>query len=126
VVGLCNATIIAPPNAKFLRLWLETFREFTGGRAGDAWNKFAVQVPMALAREHPELLRIEPASSFFWPTWDKAGIASMFSLDCEFPEAYSFHLWAGASWNLAKDIDAKAVMTIDTTYNKIARRFVEA
>jgi hypothetical protein len=48
----------------------------------------------------------------------------MFSKDCEFPEAYSFHLWEGESWSLTKDVDAKAVMTVDTTYNKIARRFL--
>jgi GR25 family glycosyltransferase involved in LPS biosynthesis len=125
VVGLCNATIIAPPNAEFLRLWYEAYRDFSGDRSGEGWNKFSVKVPMALAREHPELLRIEPASSFFWPSWDKAGVAFMFSRDCEFSEAYSFHLWEGESWSLAKDIDAKAVMTIDTTYNKVARRFVE-
>jgi SAM-dependent methyltransferase len=124
-VGLCNATIIAPPNAEFLCLWYDAYRDFTGGTSGDGWNKFSVQVPMALAREHPELLRIEPASSFFWPSWDKAGIASMFSRDCEFPEAYSFHLWEGASWNLAKDVDIDSVMRIETTYNKIARRFVD-
>ena len=80
---------------------------------------------MALAQQHPELLRIEPASSFFWPGWDEAGIASMFSMDCEFPEAYSFHLWESQSWSLAKDLDYHAIMTIDTTYNRIARRYVE-
>jgi tetratricopeptide (TPR) repeat protein len=124
-VGLCNATIIAPPNAEFLRLWYEAYRDFVGGLSGDGWNKFSVQLPMTLAKEHPDLLRIEPATSFFWPSWDKEGIASMFSRDCEFPEAYSFHLWAGESWNLAKDLKVDTVRTVDTTYNKIARRFIE-
>jgi glycosyltransferase involved in cell wall biosynthesis/SAM-dependent methyltransferase len=125
VVGLCNATIIAPPNAEFLRLWYETYREFKGGKAGDAWNKFSVQIPMALASAHPSLLHIEPASSFFWPSWDRESIASMFVMDCEFPEAYSFHLWEGESWKFTKDVSSDSVMTIDTTYNKIARRFVK-
>ncbi|MGX5851087.1 glycosyltransferase [Mesorhizobium sp. PL10] len=123
-VGLCNATIIAPPNAEFLRLWYEAYRNFTGGTVGDAWNKFSVQVPMELAKERPELLRIEPAASFFWPGWDQASLEDMFSKDREFPEAFSFHLWESQSWPLAKDLDANAVMEVDTTYNKIARRFV--
>ena len=125
VVGLCNATIIAPPNAEFLRLWYDAYREFKGGTVGDAWNKFSVQVPMALAREHPSLLRIEPASSFFWPSWDEAGIASMFAMDRAFPDAYSFHLWEGASFKFTKELDLHSVLTVDTTYNKLARRFVE-
>ena len=123
-IGLCNATIIAPPNAEFLRLWYEAYRDFKGGLSGDGWNKFSVQVPMELAKERPELLRIEPAASFFWPSWDKEGIAAMFSENREFPEAFSFHLWEAQSWALAKDLDAAAVTSVDTTYNKIARRFI--
>jgi hypothetical protein len=125
-VGLCNATIIAPPNAEFLRLWYETYRDFKGGSSGDGWNKFSVQVPMQLAIEHPSLIRIEPAASFFWPSWDSAGLHAMFSEDRAFPEAFSFHLWESHSWHLAKHLDATAVLTVDTTYNKIARKFIAA
>jgi glycosyltransferase involved in cell wall biosynthesis/SAM-dependent methyltransferase len=125
-VGLCNATIIAPPKSEFLRLWYETYRDFSGGAAGDSWNKFSVQVPMKLAQDHPDLLHVEPASSFFWPSWDAAGIASMFSMDGEFPEAYSFHLWESQSWGFIKDLDPQTVLTADTTYNRIARRFVHS
>ena len=125
-VGLCNAAIIAPPNAEFLRLWYEAYRDFSGGLVGDGWNKFSVQVPMTLAKERPELLRVEPAASFFWPNYEPAGIAAMFSTDREFPEAFSFHLWESRSWGLAKDLDLNAVRTVDTTYNKIARRYLDA
>ena len=102
IIGLCNATIIAPPEAEFLRLWYDAYRNFTGGSAGDAWNKFSVQTPMTLAQQYPKLLRIEPASSFFWPSWDRVGITSLFSMDCDFPEAYSFHLWESQSWSSSK------------------------
>ena len=123
-VGLCNATIISPPRSEFLHLWYEAYRNFVGGPSGDAWNKFSVQIPMQLARDNPHLLRMEPAASFFWPSWDDAGIRSMFCEDHEFPEAFSFHLWQRKSWHLLKDLDVHTVKTIDTTYNKIARRFV--
>lgn len=125
-VGLCNATIIAPPDAPFLRLWYEAYRDFSGGLTGDGWNKFSVQVPMTLAQKHPDLVRLEPASSFFWPSWDSAGIAAMFAEDRSFPEAYSFHLWESQSWPYAKDLDAATVASVDTTYNRIARRFLVA
>src|SRR5947207_3399393 len=88
------------------------------------WNKFSVQIPMALAREHPHLIRIEPASSFFWPAWDDAGLASLFSSDFKYPEAFSFHLWETKSWSFVKDLNPSVVRTKDTTYNKIARRFL--
>lgn len=124
IVGLCNATIIAPPGAEFLRLWYETYREFTGGDSGDAWNKFSVLIPMALSREHPDLLRVEPAASFFWPSWDKEGIESLFLRDMEFPDAFSFHLWESQSWRYLKELDSSTVTAVDTTYNRLARRFV--
>ena len=79
---------------------------------------------MALAEAHPDLVRIEPAASFFWPGWQRAGLDSMFSQDKEFPEAYSFHLWESASWDRVKDLDPTRVLNIDTTYNRIARRFL--
>jgi hypothetical protein len=123
-VGLCNATIIAPPDAEFIRLWYEAYRDFKGGPSGDSWNKFSVQIPMQLANEYAEMLRIEPASSFFWPSWDSAGIDAMFAADREFPEAYSFHLWESQSWPMAKNLDAETIMKVDTTYNKIARKFI--
>ena len=123
-VGLCNATMIAPPNAEFMRIWFDAYRSFQGGGSGDLWNKHSVQVPYALSKERPDLLRIEPAESFFWPSWDEDGLSSLFVKDEEFPDAYSFHLWEGASWRYIKEIDAESVKALDTSYNRIARRFV--
>ena len=118
-VGLCNATIIAPPGAEFLRLWLESYDDFT------IWNRFSVQLPMQLAEEHPGLVRIESNTSFFWPSWDDAGIAALFLEDRAYPEAYSLHLWESKSWEHLRRLDASRVQTIDTTYNRVARRFAK-
>ena len=119
-IGLCNATVIAPPGAPFLELWLDSYNDFT------MWNRFAVQLPMQIAAEHPHLIRIEPNTSFFWPPWDEAGIAALFTKDGSFPEAYSFHLWESKSWDHLKRLDANRVGAVDTTYNRVARRFVSA
>ncbi|WP_164712229.1 glycosyltransferase [Methylobacterium currus] len=123
-VGLCNATIIAPPGAEFLRLWYEEYRSFVGGPSGDAWNKFSVQVPQALADAHPHLVRIEPAASFFWPSWDEHGIEALFEHDLEFPEAFCFHLWQAKSSRWIESLDPETILGHDTTYNRIARRFL--
>ena len=80
---------------------------------------------MELARKHPGLVRIEPAASFFWPSWDNAGVKAIFSENLEVPEAFSFHLWQAQSWPYLENLDTHTVTTIDTTYNKIARKFVE-
>lgn len=123
-VGLCNATIIAPPGAEFLRLWYDEYRAFVGGPSGDAWNKFSVQVPLALAEANPHLVRIEPATSFFWPSWDDSGIEALFRHDLDFPEAYCFHLWQAKSSGWIAGLDPETILRDDTTYNRIARRFL--
>jgi hypothetical protein len=118
-IGLCGATIIAPPGAEFLRLWLESCNDFT------IWNRFSVQLPMQLAERRPGLLKIEPNTSFFWPTWDDAGIAALFLEDRAYLEAYSLHLWEAKSWEHLRSLDANRVQTLDTTYNRVARRFAK-
>ena len=119
-IGLCNATIIAPAKAAFLKLWLDSYNDFK------IWNRFAVQLPMRLAKDHPDLVRIEPNTAFFWPSWDYRGIAALFLEDNSYPEAYSFHLWESKSWEHIKHLDADSVKAIDTTYNRVARRFSAA
>ncbi|WP_238191877.1 glycosyltransferase [Methylobacterium frigidaeris] len=123
-VGLCNATIIAPPGAEFMQLWYDEYRSFVGGPSGDAWNKFSVQVPLALANANPHLVKIEPATSFFWPSWDDHGIEALFKHDLEFPDAFCFHLWQVKSSKWIEGLDPKTIVRENTTYNRIARRFL--
>ena len=117
-IGLCNATVIAPPRSEFIQIWLDSHNDFT------VWNRFAVQIPMQLAKTHPHLIKIEPPSSFFWPPWDEVGISKLFVEDHFFPDAYCFHLWESKSWPLFKDLDERRVLEVNTTYNRVARRFV--
>lgn len=121
-IGLCNALIIAPPDAEFLKLWFETYREFDQGH----WNKHSVLIPAALAHAHPDLITVEPPERFFWPVCTPEGIHSLFADDCTFPDAVSFHLWETLSWNHIGLLDVAQVLGHDTTYNRIARRFLFA
>ncbi|MBI3892479.1 MAG: hypothetical protein HY303_13225, partial [Candidatus Wallbacteria bacterium] len=57
------AVILSEPNAEFLLRWKESFVEFDPSRYG--WH--AVVVPGLIAGKSPELLHIEPESSFFFP-----------------------------------------------------------
>jgi 2-polyprenyl-3-methyl-5-hydroxy-6-metoxy-1,4-benzoquinol methylase len=120
--GLCNALIIAPPNARFLEIWLDSFRKFDQSN----WAHHAVFMPQLLSREHPDLVQIEPPERFFWPSWHGQGIQSLFAEAHDFPEAVSMHLWESLSWPYLSALDIDAVLNEDTSYNRIARRFVQA
>jgi 2-polyprenyl-3-methyl-5-hydroxy-6-metoxy-1,4-benzoquinol methylase len=119
-IGLCNATMIAPPGAEFLKIWLDQYRSFDGTK----WNEHSVILPVRLARQYPDLVRVEPPESFFWPTCNEDGLKSLFVDDGAFPHAYSIHLWESLSWRYLSQLDYDQVTRIDTAYNRIARRFI--
>jgi SAM-dependent methyltransferase len=120
-VGLCNAVIISCPDSAFLKIWFETYKLFDANN----WNNHSVLIPAALARTHPNEIHIEPPESFFWPLWTEDGIASLFIQNNSFPEAYSFHLWESLSWGYAGNLTVSSVIKIDTTYNCLARQFIQ-
>ena len=67
--GLCNAVMLARPNASFAVRWLEAYRDF--GSAGDAWSHHSVQLPAELAEQHPGEVHVLPHTAFFWPDWQE-------------------------------------------------------
>lgn len=120
-VGLCNALIMSPPDSPFLKIWFETYRDFDSGH----WNNHSVLKPGILARQHADLIHVEPPESFFWPLWTEDGLSMLFAQGHDFPEAYSFHLWESQSWRYVEHLHTDEVITRDTTYNRVARRFIE-
>lgn len=64
--GLCNAVILAERDAPFVNVWLDSYHDFN---AGD-WRSHSVRLPYRFAKARPELVHIEPACSFFFPTYD--------------------------------------------------------
>ena len=63
-VGLCNAVIIAQPDADFLQRWFEEYRSFNG----ELWNHHAVVLPWKLALQIPAAIHVENQYAFFYPS----------------------------------------------------------
>lgn len=61
--GLCNAVIMAAPQAPFLQQWWEHYRDFDGGK----WNEHSVCRPWQLAQACPEQIRVLNQYAFFYP-----------------------------------------------------------
>jgi hypothetical protein len=64
--GLCNAVILAEPNAPFINLWVESYREFDQ----ELWNYHSVYVPYRLAQAYPHLINVVDEYTFFFPMYD--------------------------------------------------------
>ena len=77
--GLCNAVIMAAPQARFIKQWIEEYRDFDC----EQWDEHSVKRPMRIATEHPDLLNVQPENVFFWPSWQNPD-AVFFDTDKEF------------------------------------------
>ncbi|MBO2944554.1 glycosyl transferase [Paenibacillus sp. F411] len=94
--SLCNALIMAEPGSRFIQYWLDSImQEFDG-----SWSAHSTFLPYRLSRSFPELVHVEPESSFFHLDWSREGIRRLFHQQVELPEnVYSLHLWSHLWWN---------------------------
>ena len=128
--SLCNALIMAEPGAPFIKLWMDAMP----GAFDSSWSNHSTFLPYRLSRAHPELIRVEPESRFFGFDWTPAGIAGLFEQNhAPPPGAVSLHLWAHLWWDVQRRdmsdfnherLTADYVATAETTYARLARRFL--
>jgi hypothetical protein len=97
---LCNAVILAEPQAPFLRRWLESYRDFRGKGRGKFWNEHSVLRPAMLANEHPNEITILSNRAFFWPLFWPDDLARIFAANESIvgPETLATHLWENKAW----------------------------
>ena len=88
------------------------------------WNEHSVLVPEKLAAAHPEKITQLSPYAFHYPLYDAAGLKTMFEEVKSFPEAYLHHLWESFSWEYLSKLTREKILTKNTTYNLIARRFL--
>lgn len=93
---LCNAVILAAPNAAFIDKMLESQKDFRPGM----WGEICITAAGTLARQFPHLLTTLDHKSFYWPSWEEAGVALLLSdTPSRFPEAICHHLWEHVMWD---------------------------
>jgi hypothetical protein len=118
--GLCNAVILAEKESEFIEHWLNQYQSFNSQQ----WDTHSVQLPLHLSQILDVPITILPYTSFHYPLYTQEGVEDLFKYDKEYPEAYAHHLWESNSWPLVKDLNEETIKTKDTTYNKIARKFI--
>lgn len=125
-MGLCNAVMMSEKNSEFIKIWLNEYRSFRSKGRDKYWAEHSVEVPMLLAKKHPDLLHTEPYNSFHYPLYYPMSLKKLFVQSRTYPDAYCHHLWEGGSWEkYLKDLSVENIQSTDTTYNLIARRFLK-
>jgi hypothetical protein len=126
--GLCNAVMMAEKNALFLREWLHQYKTFRY-EPGSFWDEHSVLLPYLLSRSKylKSYIHIESYKSFHYPLYHPAEIKRMFAETHSFKGAYCHHLWESRSYDLyLKPLTVDNILQTETTYNNIARRFLDA
>ncbi len=128
--SLCNAWIASAPGSEFGRRWLEGMAAAFDG----SWSAHSTLLPWHLSVDHPELLHVEPETTFYALDWTPGGIHDLFGRSVRLPEgACSLHLWQHLWWSPSRTdfsafhaglLTADYVAWADTTYARHARSFL--
>jgi hypothetical protein len=132
VEGLCDSVVLAAPGSEFIERWLLSYQTHRSKGRDAYWAEHAVHMPHVLSKQYPHLVHVEPYSSFHFPlyhsnepTASDVGIKLLFEHNIDFENAYCHHIWETVSWDMyLKDLTPEIIMGVDTTYNRIARKYL--
>jgi hypothetical protein len=130
VPSLCNAVMFARPTADFTMRWLnEIPKSFDG-----SWSAHSCQLAARIAREDPDCVTILPRGWFYRFGTSPKSLAALFETPHPMPhDVLSIHLWAHLWWHEerveysrfhANLLDEEYVRSANTTYARIARKFL--
>jgi len=122
--GLCDGIILSEKNSDFIKDWLLSYKSHRSKGHDQYWDEHAVYMPYYISLKYPDKIHTETFKSFHYPIWDDLGLKMLFEEDHTFDEAYCHHLWESSSWDYLKELTVDKIKNIDTTYNRIARRFI--
>jgi mannosyltransferase OCH1-like enzyme len=124
-MGLCNAVMMAEKNSEFAKIWLNEYKSFRSLGHDKYWAEHSVSVPFTLSIKYTDLLHIEKYSSFHYPLYYPLSLKKMFKYNFKYEKAYCHHLWENGSWEkYLKNLSVDYIVTKDTTYNLLARRYL--
>lgn len=93
--SLCNAFIMAEPEAEFGRLWQTRMASVFDG----SWSTHSTLLPHTLMLERPESIHVEPSRTFYKHMWTPEGLRTLLEgLDPDFDGVASMHLWSHLWW----------------------------
>jgi len=120
--AVCNAVIIARPNAMFIRLWLSKYVTFED----DVWSYHSVRLPYILYDtkfKNTTSYRLLNQSVFYHVPWQnfsalfKANSTAENTGTCD---SYAVHLWAGGKKVVAA-LNFSEIVNQNTVFGQVAR-----
>ena len=108
---LNNGVIIAEKSAEFLRLWYDTYRNFTKRE----WDYHDSIIPYSLQFQYPQLIHVEE-NTINYPSGKKLEL--IYETRYDWRQNYAMHLW----YRLHEiDHNPRDIRAMNTTFGEIAR-----
>lgn len=128
ITGLCNAVILAEPQAPFLERWRSSYVSFRSKGRDEYWDEHSVHVPAQLSKNNSDEITILPPSAFFWPTFTPDGLSMIYESNSplDSSNSYATHLWESLVWQQhLEDLTPGRVRAIDSNFHKWIRPCVQ-
>ena len=117
---MCNAVILAKKNTRFLKIWLEEYRNFRSKGFDEYWDELSVVRPYELSCKHPDLIHAEKERSFFPVSCtqpEQLWTNSRLSLK----HSYCVHLFETLWWKILAKITPDFIVESDCCFAKTIR-----
>lgn len=88
-MGLCNAVILARPQAPFLQRWYQEYKSFRKTR----WDYHSVKLPYVLSQLLPQQIQTLGSNFFFPISWEEPAFMENTSLHRKVSSSYLVHIW---------------------------------
>lgn len=124
--GLCPAVILSEQNSIFAQKWLMGFKDsFEGGPPGSlTWCTHSVQYPLWLSKQIPNEITIMNHEVFFWPLYHQSHMELLFEQNCNFPNAYSHHLWESSGKKYLDNLTKDIILNTNTTFTNLVKELL--
>lgn len=130
-VSLCNAFMMAQPDARFARQWLTDMYQLFDG----TWDRHSCYAASMLGQRMPDAVHVAPQRYFYRYNCTTEDLKLLLEdLDDDLQDVYSIHLWGHLWWDPGRKdfsglhsgtLTEEYIHTVDTTYNVIARTFLD-
>jgi len=129
--SLCNAVILAQPQARFIRRW----RQASSAVFDGTWSRHSCQEAARLWADAPDDLHVAPQRQFYRFGVGRASFAALFEEDePDLRGVCSIHLWSHLWWSKERTdfsdfhaglLTEHYVREAGSTYARLARRFLQ-
>ena len=126
-LGLCNAVILAEPQAPFLKRWHSEYRTFRSNGHDIYWDEHSVQLPNNLSKQFPNEVTVLPPFAFFWPTFEQADLELIFESPkpIDLSPVYATHLWESLAWErYLEHLTPRRVRSSDSNFHRWVRPMI--